>query len=331
MRSRALTFAVTLGSALASALAAHEVRPAYLEIRETGGETYELEFKVPAKGEDLRLGLDVELPARCAPIAEPRPRFSAGAFVESWSVRCPGGLAGEAVRIAGLEATMTDALARVERSDGAVQSERLTPAAPSFVIEASPSRFAVVSTYLVLGVEHILGGFDHLLFVLALVMLVRGGRRLVATITAFTAAHSLTLSAASLGLVSVPIAPVEATIALSIAFVAAEIVHGRRGRPGLTASRPWLVAFAFGLLHGLGFASALAEIGLPHGAIPLALACFNVGVEIGQLLFVGAALAGLEILRRRRVSVPRWAELATPYAIGGLAMFWTIERLAALL
>ena len=315
--------------ALAPAARAHEVRPAYLEIREVGGEVYELALKVPARGDDLRLALEVELPSHCVPVAEPRPRFASDAFLETWSVRCPGGLAGGAVRLAGLEATMPDALARVARADGAVQVARLTPAAPSFVVEAAPRALDVILTYLRLGVEHILGGFDHLLFVLALLILVRGGRRLVWTITAFTVAHSLTLTLATLGLVSVPVAPVEATIALSIAFVAGEIVHGARGRPGVTSRAPWIVAFAFGLLHGLGFASALGEVGLPHGAIPLALACFNVGVELGQLAFVAAAFAVALAVRRAGVTPPRWAELVPAYAIGPLAMFWTIERISA--
>jgi hydrogenase/urease accessory protein HupE len=187
----------------------------------------------------------------------------------------------------------------------------------------------VARTYLALGVEHILTGFDHLLFVLALLLIVKSARRIVATVTAFTVAHSLTLAAATLGFVHLPQPPVEAAIALSIAFVAAEIVHGLDGRPGLTARAPWLVAFAFGLLHGLGFAGALAEIGLPQSAIPLALLCFNLGVELGQLAFVVALLACLALARRARIPWPRAARPLPAYAIGALAMFWVIERVAA--
>jgi len=181
----------------------------------------------------------------------------------------------------------------------------------------------------VLGVEHILGGVDHLLFVLALLLIVRGGRRIVATITAFTIAHSITLVSATLGWVHVAGPPVEATIALSIVFVAAEVLHGLHGKPGLTARAPWVVAFTFGLLHGFGFAGALAQVGLPQKAIPVALLMFNVGVEVGQLMFVGAVLVVHTVLRRLPIGHASWAQQAVPYAIGSVAMFWVIERIAA--
>jgi hydrogenase/urease accessory protein HupE len=180
----------------------------------------------------------------------------------------------------------------------------------------------------VLGVEHILAGIDHLLFVLSLLLIVRGFKRIVATITAFTIAHSLTLAAATLGLVDIPGPPVEAAIALSIVFVASEVVRGSRGKPGLTAHAPWVVAFGFGLLHGFGFAGALAEVGLPQKAIPLALLTFNVGVEIGQLLFVVAMLAAGSVLSRLPLRMPQWGARVAPYAIGTVAMFWVAERVA---
>jgi hydrogenase/urease accessory protein HupE len=201
------------------------------------------------------------------------------------------------------------------------------PAHPSIVVEASPTLRQVAWTYLVLGVEHILLGIDHLLFVLALLLLVKGWKRLVGTITAFTIAHSITLAAATLGLVHVPGPPVEAIIALSIVFVATEIIHGRQGRPGLSARWPWIVAFTFGLLHGLGFASALREVGLPQQAIPLALLFFNVGVEIGQLLFIAAVAIIIGAASRIPMRVPRALEVIPPYAIGGVAMFWVIQRI----
>jgi hydrogenase/urease accessory protein HupE len=191
----------------------------------------------------------------------------------------------------------------------------------------------VARAYLRLGTEHIWGGIDHLLFILALLIVVKGTRRLVATVTAFTLAHSLTLAAATLGFVHVPQAPIEAAIALSIVFVACEIVHSRQNRPGLTERWPWLVAFAFGLLHGFGFASALNEVGLPQNAIPVALLFFNLGVEVGQLLFIAAVLAVIALTRKLArsftVSPPRWAWRLPPYAIGGVAAFWLIQRLAA--
>ena len=179
---------------------------------------------------------------------------------------------------------------------------------------------------MVLGIEHIWGGVDHLLFVLALLLIVKGLRRVILTITAFTVAHSITLAAATLGYVHVPGAPVEAAIALSIVFVAAEIVHGLQGRPGLTARAPWIVAFTFGLLHGFGFAGALAEVGLPQHAIPVALLFFNVGVELGQLLFVGAVALVVRALGEARMTWPRWSEAVPAYAIGTVAMFWVIQR-----
>jgi hydrogenase/urease accessory protein HupE len=191
----------------------------------------------------------------------------------------------------------------------------------------------VVRTYAILGIEHILSGFDHLLFVLALVLLVQGTRRLLFTITAFTVAHSLTLAGATLGWVHVPGPPVEASIALSIVFVASEIVQTRRGRYSVTQHYPWVVAFTFGLLHGFGFAGALAQVGLPQSSIPIALLFFNVGVEVGQLLFVGAVLAvitvGCGAGQRLRLSQPPWLWRIAPYAIGALASFWLVERIAA--
>ena len=190
----------------------------------------------------------------------------------------------------------------------------------------SESMAQVASTYTLLGIEHILLGIDHLLFVLALLMLVPNMRTLVWTITSFTLAHSLTLAAATLGWVNVPQKPVEAVIALSILFVAMEIVHWRQGKPGITRRMPWLVAFTFGLLHGFGFAGALNEIGLPEHAIPPALLFFNVGVELGQLAFIAAVLLAWAVLKR--LNWPQWAWRVPVYAIGSMAAFWTIERIA---
>ena len=281
----------------------------------------------------MRLGLYVELPANCTNATEPRGSMVNNAFTERWTAKCTGGLSGGTTHIAGLSATMTDVLVRLERLDGTTQVTRLTPSAPSFAVEAAPRALEVARTYLVLGVEHILFGIDHLLFVLALLILVKGTRRLIATVTAFTVAHSLTLAGATLGFVHVPGPPVEAAIALSIVFVAAEIVHSRQGETGLTERSPWIVAFTFGLLHGFGFASALNEVGLPQSAIPVALFFFNVGVEIGQLLFIGSVFAvmGLarQITRRIGVSQPAWTWRVPPYAIGSIAAFWIIQRIAA--
>ena len=314
---------------LAGPVSAHEVRPAYLELRQTDAETWDVLWKVPAIGDDMRLALEVELPAGCVPVTPPRGGFMAGSFTQRWTVTCSAGLSGGAIRIAGLTATMTDALVRIERLDAGAQIARLTPAAPAFVVQASASASRVAAAYTQLGVEHILFGFDHLLFILALLILVEGARRLVLTVTAFTVAHSISLAAATLGFVHVPGPPVETCIALSIVFVAAEIVRSRHGRPSLAARFPWLVAFSFGLLHGLGFAGALAEVGLPSHAIPIALLFFNVGVEIGQLAFVAAALVLVALCRRLPIAPPAWGWRVAPYSIGIVATFWLIERLSA--
>jgi hydrogenase/urease accessory protein HupE len=214
----------------------------------------------------------------------------------------------------------------LERLDGSTQVTRLAPSSPSFVVEAAPGALEVARTFTVLGVEHILTGIDHLLFVLALLIITGGGWRLVKTVTAFTISHSLTLSAATLGFIHVPQPPVEAVIALSIIFVAAEIVRMRGGIESITSRAPWLVAFSFGLMHGLGFASGLSEAGIPPGHIPTALLFFSLGVEAGHFLFVGAVLSLLVLIRRLRLPFPRWTELLPPYAIGTIAMFWFIQR-----
>ncbi len=295
--------------------AADELRPGYLEIRQTGEETFDVGWKVPAVG-DRRLSLYVRFPAGAEIVEDRGGRFEGTAFVERWQIRHPGGLAGQTIYIDGLNAMSTDVLVRAEFLDGSTLVDRLNPSRTGVLIEASPDSLGVAVTYLVLGVEHILLGIDHLLFVLALLLLVRGMRRLIGTITAFTVAHSITLAAATLGWVSVPIAPVEAVIALSIVFVAAEIVHSRNGRD----------AFSFGLLHGFGFAGALSEVGLPGNDIPVALLFFNVGVEIGQLIFVVAFVTLVALLRRPLAAAPRWLALTPAYAIGALATFWMLQR-----
>ncbi len=184
--------------------------------------------------------------------------------------------------------------------------------------------------YTGLGIEHILLGFDHLLFVLALLLIARGAWILVKTITAFTVAHSITLGLATLGFIHVPPRPVEAAIALSIMFLCVEIVHAQQHRIGLTYRYPWLVAFTFGLLHGLGFAGALAKIGLPQSEIPVALLFFNIGVEIGQLIFVAAILVLVWLLKGLRLDAQNWARVAPAYLIGTLSTYWFIQRVAAM-
>lgn len=310
----------------------HALDPGYLELRLVDRELYAVLWKVPAAGE-RPMNIAARLPARCEPRTPGQPAWQGGAYFARWTARCPGGLQGGVIRIDGLEQTSTDVLVRFDFADGASEARRLTPGNTAFTVPTQPSQVEVVRTYLLLGVEHIGFGVDHLLFVLALMLLVQGTRQLVMTVTAFTFAHSLTLAAATLGLVRVPGPPVEAAIALSIVFVAVEIVRSHRGRPGLAARRPWLVAFVFGLLHGFGFAGALADIGLPRNSIPAALLFFNIGVEIGQLLFIALVLGLRRVMRRgalrANLSWPAWGWAVPPYFIGSLAVFWLAQRLSA--
>ena len=313
---------------LAGTAAAHEVRPGYLEIREFKPGSYDVLWKVPASGE-FRLAMYVRLPKDCTG-APSSGAMVGGAFVERFRANCPGGLTGKEVTIDGLSATRTDVLARVERLDGTTQTTRLTPESPSFEVTAAPSRFEVAKTYFALGIEHILLGVDHLLFVLGLLFLVGNWKRLVATVTAFTVAHSITLAAATLGYANVPMPPVEAAIALSILFLGPEIVRRWRGETSFTIRNPWVVAFAFGLLHGFGFASALTSAGLPASDVPVALLCFNIGVEIGQLGFVGLVLILERGFQRIPVAWPDWVRVLPGYAVGTMGAFWTIQRLGVL-
>jgi hydrogenase/urease accessory protein HupE len=306
----------------------HEVRPAYLDLREDRSGEFSVLWKTPMVGE-MRLALTPTFSGPTEALTPVATQMTGDAAVQTWRVRAQN-LRGQTLRVAGLEATMTDALVRVGFADGSSWVARLSPQRPGAVVPVRPGAWGVAGTYLALGIEHILMGVDHLLFVLALLLLSTGTWPLVKTVTAFTVAHSVTLGLAALGFVHVPSRPVEAVIALSIVFAAAEIVQARRGRAGLAAKMPWVVAFIFGLLHGFGFAGALSEVGLPEGHVPVALLFFNLGVEAGQLLFVAGVLALAAAARRAWIRPPPWAGLAPPYAIGSLAMVWVFQRVAAL-
>jgi hypothetical protein len=318
-----------LVTSIAASVSAHEVRPAYLQLHQTGAITYDVFWKVPAVGDTMRLSLYVQLPQTCSNLTQPHGFFANSAYTEQWSVLCQGGLAGSVVRIEGLTATLTDVLVRVERLDGSTQVTRITSSSPSFLVEATPRRFEVARTYLVLGIEHILTGVDHLLFVSGLLLLVTGFRRLLLTVSAFTLSHTVTLTLATLGFVHVPPAPVEAVIALSILFVAYEVLRKKEKPNGIAQRKPWLVAFTFGLLHGLGFAGGLSAAGLPTGHIPLALAFFSAGVEVGHFSFVAIAVLSIAAARRWLDTLPVWSWRVPPYAIGSMASYWLIARLAA--
>jgi hypothetical protein len=253
-----------------------------------------------------------------------------GAAVRFLRIDCgAAGLGGATIAVDGLAGRAAEGLVRVAWADGRTASGVLRPGGDAFVVPGDPggSRAAVAGGYLRLGMAHILAGADHLAFLAGLLLLVGGWRALVATVTAFTLAHSLTLAAATLAVVAPPSAPVEALIAASILLVAAELARPPGAPPTLARRRPWLVAFAFGLLHGLGFAGALAEAGLPRDHLPLALLAFNLGVEAGQLAFVAACLPALALARR--VGAGRaWVRLGPAYVLGSLAAAWLLDRLS---
>ena len=309
--------------ALLPAAHAHELRPGYLEITAQSETDYLVKWKAP-----VRLGRPIAVapafPTGCLVVGEVTRVQDATALMTVYQLACETSLDGETVVLNGLDATLTDVLIRFQPDAGRLQTARVTPDDPALQLSTKSSGFDVAKTYFRLGVEHILSGIDHLLFVLALVLLITGTRRLVETITAFTLAHSITLIATSLGWVSLPPAPVEAVIALSIVFLAREIVLKRAGQERLSERRPWLVALAFGLLHGFGFAGALSAIGLPEDSVPVALLTFNLGVEAGQLAFVAAVLVALWALRRA-IARPMIDGLAS-YGIGIAASVWLIER-----
>ncbi len=303
----------------------HEVRPAYLGIKQKNDSTYQVIWKIPAKG---------ELTPRVYPIFPEQwnqelisSELLTNAARREWRMTTSEPLNGTTIVFKGLEKTIMDVLISIEFSNGELYSRVIPPDRPFYKIPSESNISGVIVTYLELGVEHILFGIDHLLFVMALVFITRGKWRIVKTITAFTLAHSITLSMAALGWVHIPVPPVEAVIALSIVFLAREILVHERGKVSLTYRKPWIVAFTFGLLHGFGFASALSETGLPQVHVPFALAFFNVGVEIGQLLFLLViALLGLAWQQLRSVQLKKSLQQVAVYAIGSIASFWVIER-----
>lgn len=305
---------------------AHELRPAYLELNETAEGEFSVLWKTPMRGE-MRLSLAPEFSGSVEWLTPVTTHDTGGAAVQTWRVRAPE-LQGQTLRIAGLEATMTDALVRISFLDGRSWIQRLTPTQTAAVIPERQTRWGVAGQYSRLGTEHILTGFDHLLFVLALMFLVPAKWRLVQTITAFTLSHTVTLTAATLGWVNLPQRPVEALIALSIVIAAVEIVYRQQGREGLATRMPWALSFGFGLLHGLGYAGGLAEAGLPTTHIPEALLFFSIGVEFGHLLFIAVMLMPVALGRRMAAGLPTWAQRIPPYAIGSVAMFWLVQRVS---
>jgi hydrogenase/urease accessory protein HupE len=316
---------------LPAAARAHEARPAYLEITETAPGRFDVMWRTPVLA-GMRLRVAMQLPADLKNEKEPAVQELADSLVERRWIRAgEGGLAGKRIEFPGLQASITDVLVRIEMLDGRKWTAVARPSQPWVQIAASQTRLEVVGTYVVEGIRHILFGADHMLFVLGLLLIVRNRWMLVKTVTAFTVAHSITLAVATFGIADVPVAPLNAAIALSILFLGPEIVRTWRGETSFTIRHPWVVAFAFGLLHGFGFASALTGAGLPRAELPLALLSFNVGVEIGQLGFIALFLALERSFRVLAVRWPRWAQALPGYTVGSLGAFWTIQRVAMLL
>lgn len=304
---------------------ADELRPGYLELTQRDAVHWDMIWKAPVLG-GLATRSRPALPTFCT--VSPGPvRLSGAALIATAALTCSHSLDGASVGLAGMESSFTDALLRVAPLGRPVQAERLTPDQPMVRIKAVPDSWQVARTYFALGIEHILNGYDHLLFVVALVLLLMRGWLVVRAVTAFTVAHSLTLVGTTLGLFGLAQAPVEALIALSIVFLAVEIIKQKDGTPRLSERIPWVVAFLFGLLHGFGFAGALREIGLPGGDVTMALLTFNLGVEAGQLVIIAVCIAAIAALRRFAQPALRPATVVATYGIGIIASFWFIERL----
>ena len=309
-------------------LKAHEIRPAFLQISENADHKVNVLWKQPVVG-NMAIRLEPELSAGWLNEKPSGIEATSSFLVKSWkninAKNTP--LNGQTLTIIGLESTITDVFVSIEWANGKKSQKILKPQHPFLTLEEENFRKLAVPEYLLLGVEHILGGFDHLLFVLGLLLLVKGKWRLLKTITAFTIAHSITLAFAALGVIHLFPPVVESVIALSIIFLAVELVRSYRGQYSFAIRFPWVIAFIFGLLHGFGFAGVLSNIGLPSNAIPLTLLLFNIGVETGQIIFVVAVLLIIYLGRKVPVRLPSWSRLVAPYAIGSLAAFWFIQRL----
>jgi hydrogenase/urease accessory protein HupE len=310
--------------------AAHEVRPAYLQIDEISKRHYSILWKQPVVS-DLALHLVPHLSGGWLEAVPDSAAITPLYRIETWHVVSPAPLTGQTLTIEGLDRSITDVLVRASVQGQKPFQAIVHPDQPSFIFTLEGAEGLRLPAYLLLGIEHILTGPDHLCFVLGLMLLVGLRWRLIKAITAFTVAHSITLAAAALGFVHFPSAVIEALVAMSILFLATELVHARQGHEGLTVRYPWLIAFTFGLLHGLAFAGALADVGLPPNAIPQALFLFNVGVELGQLMFVAAAALAMIVFDWIAHRLPTWWQSArgeiAPYAIGAFSAFWFIDRL----
>jgi len=306
-------------------VSAHEIRPGFLQIQQVNDTTYNVYWKIPRLGDAIPK-IYVNFPDAFIVTESKRPNPIPGFALYVYQITSQEPLNGQIITIGGLDKTLIDVLVNVNFLNGEKISFMIQPDDPSYIVPEKETLIGTIKTYLILGVEHILFGIDHLLFVLALLLITVGFKKLVKTVTAFTIAHSITLTLAALGFIGLPGPPVEAVIALSIVFLAVELLHYYKGEKTLTAKYPWVVAFIFGLLHGFGFAGALTTIGLPQTTIPSALLFFNIGVEIGQITFILGVLGLIWILKKTKVTFPKWATFVPVYAIGGIASYWLIER-----
>lgn len=309
---------------------AHVFAPALLELREVGEQfgwyLVSVRWKQPRARAAGSL-LEPVLPADCVS-GEPQSVIEGTGLVSTWTLECPRTLVGERIAVQGIAGSGADVVLRITLEDGRTLTQVLKADRPEFLVPERQTALSVAVDYTRVGIEHILSGWDHLLFVLGLVLLVGWGRMLLWTVTAFTLGHSVTLALAALGFVKFPPRPIEALIAFSIYLLAIELARRQSHRQTLMDRVPWIVAGGFGLLHGLGFAGALQQVGLPEGEIPLALFAFNVGIEMGQLAFVALVVASWVALRAIPLEWPNWALRAPAYGIGTLAAYWFFERLA---
>ena len=322
-----LSAGVVLAVSIASA---HEARPAYLEIKETSPGQFSVLWRTPIMA-GMHLPVALKLPDNARNLQEPSVQELSDSLVERrWVDAGPNGLSGKRIVFRGLQMTITDVLVRVEMLDGRKWTTIAHPSQPWVEIAASQTWAEVAATYIVQGIRHILFGADHMLFVLGLLLIVRNRWMLLKTVTAFTVAHSITLAVATLGYAEIPVLPLNAAIALSILFLGPEIVRSWRGETSVALQHPWAVAFAFGLLHGFGFASALTSAGLLRHELPLALVTFNVGVELGQIGFIALMLALDRSFHILEIRWPRWAQVLPGYTVGSLGAFWTVQRVTLL-
>jgi len=330
-RWRAFACAACLGLALQpGGAAAHETLPGLLELREQPDSSHLLHWRRPLRAEG-EFSVAPVFPPDCRLEGRADARISPDLDSVRGRLRCNGGLAGRQVVVTGWQGGSTAVLVRVRHGDGSEESHLLRASSPAIVVGGANSMGELLRSYFRLGVDHILSGPDHLLFVAGLLLIVGGGWPLVRTITAFTLAHSLTLGLAKLGHADVPLPPVEVVIALSILFLAPEILRAQRGDHSFTIRNAWIVAFAFGLLHGFGFASGLSTVGLAASELPLALLAFNVGVEVGQLAFILALIVLARAAHALPVGWPPMLRRVAAYVIGSLGAYWTLQRSLVLL